>query len=196
MVGGEDGGVGETGQDELGGLGEALEGWVHVGVGGAGVGHHCPVEGFCVDGGDGWGGRLLFISFLLLASAAAGSGIRIHLLSPLLLQILVVGLPHVFSLQIGLEAVEEGGVAGDLAPLEFLPRPVRREFTDREVHVAWRDAVGDFVVEDGAEGGEDADPADVEEEDFGFCVGRRGHDGQREGRTGVFEDGVLDGDDG
>lgn len=46
-------------------------------------------------------------------------------------------------------------VEGELAALDALPCPVGGLARDGVVDVAWRDGVGDFVVEDGLEGGDD-----------------------------------------
>lgn len=73
--------------------------------------------------------------------------------------------PQVRTAQVGVEGAEEGGIVPNLAAFEAVPGAVGGAAGDGEVDPAGGNVVGDFVVEDSAEGGDNADAANIEEAD-------------------------------
>jgi len=57
--------------------------------------------------------------------------------------------------EVGVEAGEPGGVQGEFAAFETVPKAVGGAAGDAVVYPAWRDVEGEFVVEDCLEGGDD-----------------------------------------
>jgi len=133
--GGKYNGVAQRAQHELPARPQSLQRGIHVRVRGAGCAHHVPEQ-------------LLRVDRRRRRRRRSGGPL------PLVLGELVpVFSPERCVLELGLEGGEELVVQGAFAPLDPLPGAGGRCPRYAEVYPAYRDAVGEFVVENGLERG-------------------------------------------